>query len=133
MDSAAGGAARLLSALNDAAVEFRAFGYAQYLAHQAISWREFGRLGGGTFALGVVFDLKDDARTEVCLAATVGFRDDLFVVQADVMVDDRFLHELPDVDTGSLDECVAAVQTCTAWLCSHTSVLDDLGVPTKRR
>jgi hypothetical protein len=143
VDEHAMGAARLMSALHDAATLFSTFGYGQYLAHQSIRWRRGNTVGGGADPLasvGVVFDLKDATESQVCFNVTIWLRDQHFVITADVTVDDplptpgttgnqRFLLDLPELRTARLDECLATLRDYTVRLCAYTSVLDDLGVP----
>jgi hypothetical protein len=145
VEIAAQGAGQLLIALHHAAAAFSTFGYEQYLSHEGIGWRAWSRVGGAVVpcaAVGVVFDLNDAEHTEVCMSVTVSFRDDCFVVEADATVDDplpgfglggnqRFLVDLPDIETRILEECAAALHAYTTRLCSYTSVLDELGVPAR--
>ncbi|MDA3650147.1 hypothetical protein LZ318_01645 [Saccharopolyspora indica] len=140
MDEQASGAARMMGALHDAAKSLSTFGYDQYLTHPSVRWHRWNAVGGGVDPLadvGVVFDLED-GDTQVCCAASIRLQDGHFVITADVTVDDplpggagdqRFLLDLPELRTTSLDECLAALRDYTARLCAHTSVLDDLGVP----
>ena len=144
VETTAYGAVQLLTALHEAAAEFRAFGYEQFLRHPGIRWGACNRVGGAVApcaTVGVVFTLDDAERSEVCLSAAVWFRDDSFLIQADVTVDDRlpfrggtgnqrFLLDLPDLQTQNLEECVDALRAYTTRLRSYTSVLDELSVPT---
>ena len=146
VEPAAWGAAQLMIALHDTAKLFHEFGYVQSQAHRSIGWRPFSRAGGMVppgAMVGVVFDLNDAEHTEVCVGVVLAWRDDQFVVHGDVTVDDplpirggtgnqRFLVDLPEIRTPSLDECLAAVRDYTTRLCAYTSVLDDLGIPRTR-
>jgi hypothetical protein len=143
MDDRARGAADLLAAMHRAGQAFRAYGYAQYLAHQSVTWKHASGLGHAVepFAtVGVTFQLHDKIDRWVSLSVGLWVRDGDFVVQGDAMVDDplpirggggnqRFLRELPEVRTGSLDEAIGAVEQMTTTLCGYHSVLDDLQVP----
>jgi hypothetical protein len=137
---------QLMIALHDAAELFREFGYAQFLTHEGVRWRQISRVGGAVVPgamVGVVFSLNDAEQSEVCLSVGLSWRDDQFVVQGDGTVDDplpepgaagnqRFLVDLPDIQTQNLDECLAALHSHTTRLCAYTSVLDELGIPRTR-
>ena len=142
VDAASYGAGQLMTALDDASRTFRDFGHTQARTHTPIRWDPLNQLGRGIAPLatvGVVFHLDDAEHRDVCVGVSIWFRDDQFLIQADVTVDDpipvrggsgnqRFLLDLPDVHTVQLDECLATLRGYTARLCSYTSILDDLGI-----
>ncbi|MFI0445292.1 hypothetical protein [Actinomadura sp. 6N118] len=143
MDHEAAGAAALLTAIDDAAHEFRTFGYARFLEHQSVTWR---LLGGTGFAdapgisVGVSFGLNDADERDVSMHIVIRLRDGLFEVSGDAMIDDpgpgrleggnqRDLRELPEVRTADLGELIATLKSYTANLCSYDSILDEVRVP----
>jgi hypothetical protein len=142
MDDRARGATDLLTALHRAGKAFRTYGYAQFLAHQPITWRYASALGHADepfAAMGVSFHLHDKTDRWVNLSVDLWARDGGFEVEGDATVDDplptrggganqRFLRELPTVRTSNLDEAIEAVERMTAELCAYDSILDDLGV-----
>jgi hypothetical protein len=148
MDDRARGATDLLAAMHRAGKAFRAYGYAQFLAHQSVTWKYGGALGHAAepFAtIGVSFQLHDKTNRWVSLSVDLWVRDGGFMVEGAAMVDDplptrgggdnqRFLREMPNVQTSNLDEAIEAIERMTTELCAYDSVLDDLGVPrTDRR
>jgi hypothetical protein len=143
MDDRARGATDLLAAMHRAGRVFRAFGSAQSRAHRSVTPRYLSALGHGVDPIAVVgtaLQLHDESAREVSLSVVLWARNGGFMVQGDAAVDDplptrdgganqRFLRDLPDVETRDLDEAIAAVERMTAELCAYDSVLDDLGVP----
>ena len=143
MDDRARGATDLLAAMHRAGKAFRTFGYAQFLAHQSVTWQYLGGIGraGEPFTtVGVSFQLHDKINRWVSLGVGLWARDGEFQVEGDAMVDDplptrggganqRFLRDPPTVHTADLDEAIEAVERLTAEFCAYESVLDDLGVP----
>jgi hypothetical protein len=143
MDDRARGATDLLTALHQAGEAFQAYGSAQCLAHQSVTWRyasAFGHAGEPFATMGVSFQLHDKDDRWVSFSVGLWVRDGGFMVQGDAIVDDpqptrlgggdqRFLRDLPDIRTSNLDEAIEAIERMTAELCAYDSVLDDLGVP----
>jgi hypothetical protein len=142
MDDRARGATDLLTALHRAGKAFRAYGHAQYLAHESVTWRYLSALGHADepFAtVGVSFHLHDDMDREISVSVDLWARDGGFTVEGGALMDDplptrggggnqRFLRELPDVRTNNVDEAIKAVERMTAELCAEDSLLDDLGI-----
>lgn len=143
MDERARGATDLLAALHRTGQAFRTYGYAQFLAHQSVTWKFYGGTGHAVepFAtVGVSFQLGDDLQRWVSMDIGFRARDGGFIVEGDATVDDplpgrgtsgnqRWLRDLPDVQTSDLDEAIEALERYAAELCAYESVLDDLGVP----
>jgi hypothetical protein len=147
VDDRARGAIDLFVAMHRAGKAFHAYGYAQFLAHQSVTWQYLSALGRSVdpFAMvGASFDLHDKIDRAVSLSVSLYIRHGDFVVEGDAMVDDplpipgggankHFLRWLPEVRTADVDEAIEAIERMTAELCAYESVLDDLQIPRTER
>ncbi|WP_432984471.1 hypothetical protein [Dactylosporangium sp. CA-233914] len=130
MDARSGGAATLLSALNEACEDFQRYGQQIAAIHDAVHWELIGRIGRvgpgeSPFALvGVVLRYE---RTTVDLGVDLWVREGAFEVSGYVTIDGRrMLIDLPDVLTSDVDEAIAALREYTRRLCAHRDVLEEV-------
>jgi hypothetical protein len=127
MDARSGGAATLLSALNEACEDFQRYGQQVAATHRALHWELIGRFGPGEAPFALVGVVLRYERTTVDLGVDVWVREGAFEVSGYGTVDGRrLLVDLPDVLTEDVDVAIRTLREYTRRLCSYRSVLEDV-------
>jgi hypothetical protein len=125
MDARSGGAATLLSALNEACEDFQRYGQQVAATHGPLHWELIGRFGPGEAPFALVGVVLRYERTTVDLGVDVWVREGAFEVSGYGTVDGRrLLVDLPDVLTEDVDVAIATLREYTRRLCSYRNVLD---------